>query len=788
MAHFSKRQFIVDGKPVLVLAGEVHYFRVAREEWEDRIRKTKAAGCNAIASYIPWMFHEERQGDIDLTGRTRPERDLGAFIDQCHRHGLWFIARPGPYTMGEIKNEGLPDWIEEKCPEARPTTWSGKKATSKNLNYLDHDLLRYAERWYGAVMPILAKRLHTKGGNVIAVQLDNEIGMLQCWTEEADLSEDVLCQFAEFVQKRHSPADLAKRYPFDIGDPAARAKYLWDGTFESARCFHTDYAEFTRERFAKYAATLRKFAEDHGIADVPYIINIHGSGGGRATTFPIGISQCFRAYTQAPEFWGSSDHYLGEITRQNVQDLYFLNAFMASVNLPDQPLSSVEFEAGTGDYGETGAVRQSGAATDFKARLSVVQGNRMLNHYLLAGGHNPLLDKPKQDGNGRLGTTGGRHGFAAPIGPEGQLDPVYHALAETNHTLLALESQLAVAEEEHDEIALGFLPDYYTTDVKRPGPMMDMVRKVESARGPLEGMTRNMLLHGLSFPAINLQEPIPAGTKAIALSASACLDGYVQDEILDWVKKGGKLLLYIGLPMEDMEGRPATQLFDALGIKLLARREGSSFAFPSIAGVGWAKHEPEVRLWSVVPFSLTRGEPFLKLTQTDEVIAAHIPVGMGEVTYIAAELPFHPSLWDGIFRRLGAEPAIRHDDPLRGTVLSRLNVPGGGRLISLVNLDQEEKWLRLTSADGKSFPDRVYLPKRTAKLIPFDLEVAGVRIAASTAEICRVEGNRIAFRPTFERETIHFLSPVHLESGHATLHGQTAVLQPGRDFVWFRKA
>ncbi|MFX8320111.1 hypothetical protein ABTL33_18845, partial [Acinetobacter baumannii] len=91
--------------------------------------------------------------------------------------------------------------------------------------------------------------------------------------------------------------------------------------------------------------TLREFAEEGGVKGIPFVINIHGSGGGRATTFPIGISQTYPAYTQAPEFWGSSDHYLGDITRQNVGDLYMLNAFMAAVNLTDQPLSSIEFEA-----------------------------------------------------------------------------------------------------------------------------------------------------------------------------------------------------------------------------------------------------------------------------------------------------------------------------------------------------------------------------------------------------------------------------------------------------------
>jgi beta-galactosidase len=299
MAHFEDRRFIVGGKPVLVLSGEIHYFRLARKDWHDRVRKAKDAGCNAVASYIPWIYHEETQGAVDLTGKRRPEADLGAFIDLCREEGLWFMARPGPFVMGEMKNEGIPDWIYTECPEAIPTTWEGKKATSKTLSYLQPDFLRYVKGWYDAVMPILAARLEPKGGNVIAVQLDNEIGMLQCWTEEADLSDAVLCEFATFVQGRYSAAELTERYPFAMGDPMARAKTLRDGTYATSAFFHADYTEFTRARFARYAATLRGFAEANGVKDVPFVINIHGSGGGRATTFPIGVSQVYRAYSQA---------------------------------------------------------------------------------------------------------------------------------------------------------------------------------------------------------------------------------------------------------------------------------------------------------------------------------------------------------------------------------------------------------------------------------------------------------------------------------------------------------
>ncbi len=97
MIEVRSKQLIIDGEPQLVLAGEVHYFRVAREEWEHRLDLVQETGCNAVASYIPWLFHELPDGTIDVIGATRPERDIAAFIDACHTRGLWFIARaPAP--------------------------------------------------------------------------------------------------------------------------------------------------------------------------------------------------------------------------------------------------------------------------------------------------------------------------------------------------------------------------------------------------------------------------------------------------------------------------------------------------------------------------------------------------------------------------------------------------------------------------------------------------------------------------------------------------------------------
>jgi predicted O-linked N-acetylglucosamine transferase (SPINDLY family) len=73
---------------------------------------------------------------IDLAGWTRPELDLAAFIDLCRDNGLYFIARPGPFVMAEMKNEGLPHWLYTKYPEIIPVGWDGQPATTRTVDVL----------------------------------------------------------------------------------------------------------------------------------------------------------------------------------------------------------------------------------------------------------------------------------------------------------------------------------------------------------------------------------------------------------------------------------------------------------------------------------------------------------------------------------------------------------------------------------------------------------------------------------------------------------------------------
>jgi beta-galactosidase len=546
MIEVRDKQIVIDGEPRLLLSGEVHYFRLKRSEWRDRLEKLIAAGGNTVASYIPWLCHELETGEFDLEGRSRPELDLGAFIDLCAEMGLFFIARPGPFVMAELKNEGLPYRLYEEHPEIVPVTWDGKPAPTRTVDYLAPAFLEEARRWYAQVMPILASRLQPRGGNIIGVQLDNEIGMLSWVSNSPDLTDNVIADFWGWLGRTLGEDERQRRYPFpeDERTSAIRSpREAWAGVLMQ------DLGHYMRERHARYVAALRGYAEEFGIQDVPYFINIHGTEAGGGASFPIGISQLYESYTQARGYVAGSDHYLGNLTAGKAPDWYLMNAFMEAVNRPEQPLTSLEFEAGSGDYGGSAGTRLDPSALEYKLRRAMAKGNRLINYYLFTGGVNYRMRRRTGDGNDRISFTGERHGVGAPVNPEGVTSYTYPRLARADTTMLALADKLAVACEEHDGLAIGFLPDYFMTENVYPGSetMRSMADNLKRDRfgGPSVALARMLMHLTYRYTGRDLQHGAldPAVMPVLVLASARYMAPDIQQKLVEYLHAGGKLLL-----------------------------------------------------------------------------------------------------------------------------------------------------------------------------------------------------------------------------------------------------
>jgi len=153
-----KEKFYIDGKPLQIISGSIHYFRVVPEYWRDRLEKLKNMGCNTVETYIPWNFHEPHKGEFRWDGI----HDFCRFIEIAQELGLYLIVRPAPYICAEWEWGGLPAWLL-----AEP----GMRLRCSYEPYLNH-----IKDYYNVLIAKLVPYQIDHGGKIIMIQIENEYG------------------------------------------------------------------------------------------------------------------------------------------------------------------------------------------------------------------------------------------------------------------------------------------------------------------------------------------------------------------------------------------------------------------------------------------------------------------------------------------------------------------------------------------------------------------------------------------------------------------------------------
>ncbi|XP_064443156.1 beta-galactosidase-1-like protein isoform X2 [Mirounga angustirostris] len=151
-------RFLLDGAPFRYVSGSLHYFRVPRVLWADRLFKMRMSGLNTVQFYVPWNYHEPEPGVYNFNG----SRDLFAFLNEASVANLLVILRPGPYICAEWDMGGLPAWLLQK-PDI-------------HLRTSDPDFLAAVDSWFKVLLPKLYPWLYHNGGNIISIQVENEYG------------------------------------------------------------------------------------------------------------------------------------------------------------------------------------------------------------------------------------------------------------------------------------------------------------------------------------------------------------------------------------------------------------------------------------------------------------------------------------------------------------------------------------------------------------------------------------------------------------------------------------
>ena len=154
----ERGMFLMDGKPFQIISGEMHYLRIPREYWRDRLRMARAMGLNTVTTYVFWNMHEPAPGVFDFSG----DRDLAQFVRTAQELGLYVIIRPGPYACAEWEFGGYPSWL--------------LKEHNLVVRSMDERYLKASERYINRLGQEIVPLQNTRGGPILMVQFENEYG------------------------------------------------------------------------------------------------------------------------------------------------------------------------------------------------------------------------------------------------------------------------------------------------------------------------------------------------------------------------------------------------------------------------------------------------------------------------------------------------------------------------------------------------------------------------------------------------------------------------------------
>jgi beta-galactosidase len=277
----------VGGKPFFLISGEMDYFSVPRKQWKSRMSAMKSAGLNCVCTRMPWRLHEPEEGRFDFGSKKDELRDVEAFFKAAKEKDLYVIVRPGPILDEGLKYRGLPDWLAEKTPDLRARARGGADRGAGSVSILHPLFLEKAERWMAEAGRVITRHTLLQGGPVAFVQLDGPAPGISQDLESADYNPSVLGagrkegRFAHFLWTRYQTLE---KLNYEYGGQYTSFQQVRPpdpdgGSDEFERRRRRDFEVFLHGNATEYLQTLAKWIRAAGV-EVPLACVSGGPGTG----------------------------------------------------------------------------------------------------------------------------------------------------------------------------------------------------------------------------------------------------------------------------------------------------------------------------------------------------------------------------------------------------------------------------------------------------------------------------------------------------------------------------
>jgi beta-galactosidase len=532
-AEIREGVFYLGGKPMFLVSADYPYYRDDAANWNDRLKKIKAAGIDAVTFYTPWRHHVLRDGEgfiEDFNGKTRPNRNVKLFLKLCRDNGLWAIVKPGPFIHAELTFGGLPDW-------AAAEKGSGIETFPNNKGEIMLDPFRKAgtygrpmpaplckkfklmtRKWYKTVYDNVIKGNIYPDGNIIAVQVCNE-GLYSngpASITDYDYSDSSLELFRKFTGRRD--LKVARRL-YGIKKLSDLRDYLdwarWQS--EYMRLIYTEFSEVV-----------------HG--KLPIVININPPCEGRRLDHWLA--------RVIPENWPTVSYGFTNWLRPVSEDRSSFDRY----SLLSKRKRGINFEENWGFSKIYDYHFQYPVVCVFETMLAIANGATGFNVYTAVNtaswddSIDSQHERPYPD--------------SSPIKEDGSLTRKYEVLSLISH-FFETEGPAFLKCSADTPIAWGFYPPYAflaAWDIPKEDWDNLHMDPVKCGYDGLDRFQRVLRDRNIDFHIVNIEAATPKelkNNKFIVLNGGFFMDKKTQQKLASFAAAGGKVIFVGETPRAD---------------------------------------------------------------------------------------------------------------------------------------------------------------------------------------------------------------------------------------------